>query len=183
MQIFTWPFPSFACMLSWVQLFATLWIVASFLFLSRQECRRGLPFPTPGGLPDPGIKPSSLESPALASRFFCHWATRELYTQCPFTVYKCILRLYTVKYTDIKYMVWWVLTIIYTQIVLCSVAQCVQLFVIPWDCSLPGSSVHGDSPGKNTGVGCHALLQRIFPTQWSNPGLPHCRWILYHLSH
>ena len=48
--------------------------------------------------------------------------------------------------------------------------------------SPPGSSVHGDSPGKNTGVGCHALLQGIFPTQGSNPGLPHCRQILYHLS-
>ena len=32
-----------------------------------------------------------------------------------------------------------------------------------------------DSPGKNTGVGCHFLLQGIFPTQESNPGLPHCR--------
>ena len=49
--------------------------------------------------------------------------------------------------------------------------------------SLPGSSVHGDSPGKNTGVGCHALLQGIVPTQGSNPGLPHCRRILHHLSH
>ena len=37
----------------------------------------------------------------------------------------------------------------------------------------PGSSVHGDSPGKNTGVGCHALLQWIFLTQGSKPGLPH----------
>ena len=35
----------------------------------------------------------------------------------------------------------------------------------PMDCSTPGSSVHGDSPGKNTGVGCHAFLQGIFPTQ------------------
>ena len=33
------------------------------------------------------------------------------------------------------------------------------------DCSPPGSSVHGDSPGNNTGVGCHALLQGLFPTQ------------------
>ena len=49
-------------------------------------------------------------------------------------------------------------------------------------CRLPGSSVHGDSPGKNTGVGCCALLQVIFPTLGSNPGLPHCRWILYQLS-
>ena len=51
------------------------------------------------------------------------------------------------------------------------------------DCSLPGSSVHGDSPGKNTGVGCHFLFQGIFPTQGTNPGLPHCRKMLYHLSH
>ena len=35
-------------------------------------------------------------------------------------------------------------------------------------CGLPGSSVHGDSPGKNTGMGCHALLQGIFPTQGLN---------------
>jgi len=40
-----------------------------------------------------------------------------------------------------------------------------------------------DSPGKNTGVGCHVLLQGIFPTQGLNPDLPHCGWILYHLSH
>ena len=45
----------------------------------------------------------------------------------------------------------------------------------PMDCSPPGSSVHGDSPGKNTGVGCHALLQGIFPTQGLNSGLQHCR--------
>ena len=41
----------------------------------------------------------------------------------------------------------------------------------PMDCSLPSSSVHGDSPGKNTGVGCHFLLQRIFLTQGSRPSL------------
>ena len=38
-------------------------------------------------------------------------------------------------------------------------------------CSPPDSSAHGDSPDKNTGVGYHALLQGIFPTQGSNPGL------------
>ena len=53
----------------------------------------------------------------------------------------------------------------------------------PMDCSLPGSSVHGDSPGKNTGVGCHFLLQYIFPIQESNPGLLHCRQTLYRLSY
>jgi len=50
------------------------------------------------------------------------------------------------------------------------------------DCVPPRSSVYGDSPGKNTGVGCHYIIQGSFPTQGSNPGLPHCRRILYHLS-
>ena len=40
-----------------------------------------------------------------------------------------------------------------------------------------------DSAGQNTGVGSRSLLQGIFPTQGSNPGLPHCRQILYQLSH
>ena len=51
------------------------------------------------------------------------------------------------------------------------------------DCS---SSVHGDSPGKNTGVGCHFFLQGIFPTQGSNwhlVDLLHCRRVLYSLLH
>ena len=65
----------------------------------------------------------------------------------------------------------------------CLVAQSCPTLGDPTDCSLPGSSVHGDSPGNNTGVDCYALLQRIFPTQGSNPGLLHCRWILYWLRH
>ena len=44
-------------------------------------------------------------------------------------------------------------------------------------------TVQGESLGKSTGVGCHALLQGIFPTQASNPGLPNWRQILYHVSH
>ena len=43
----------------------------------------------------------------------------------------------------------------------------------PMDCSLLGSSVHGDSLGKNTGVGCHDLLQGIFPTQGLQTRLLH----------
>jgi len=68
-------------------------------------------------------------------------------------------------------------------LVLCLVAQLRPTLCDTMDCSPPGSSVHRDSPGKNTGVGCHALLQGIFPTQGSNPGLSRCRQILYHLSH
>ena len=63
--------------------------------------------------------------------------------------------------------------------VLCLVIQLCLTLCCPMDCTLPGSSVHGDFPGKNTGVSCHALLQGIFPIQGSNPGLPLCRQILY----
>ena len=40
-----------------------------------------------------------------------------------------------------------------------------------------------NSPGQHTGVGSCSLLQGVFPIQGSNPGLLHCRWILYQLSH
>ena len=66
--------------------------------------------------------------------------------------------------------------------VMCLVIQSCPTLCDPTDCSPPGSSVHGDFPGKKTGVGCRALLQRIFTTQGSNPGLPHCKWILYQLG-
>ena len=59
---------------SHVQLFATLWIVTwqtpLSMGFSRQEYWGGLPFPTPGNLPEPQIEPMYLISPALASRFF-----------------------------------------------------------------------------------------------------------------
>ena len=64
----------------------------------------------------------------------------------------------------------------------CLVAQLCLTLYDPMDCNPSGSSVHGDSPGKNTGVGSHALLHGIFPTQESNPGLPHSEQILYCLS-
>ena len=62
------------CVLSHVQLFATLWTVARQAPLpmefSRQEYWTGLPFPTPGDLPHPGTDPSCLVSPALVGIFF-----------------------------------------------------------------------------------------------------------------
>ena len=65
----------------------------------------------------------------------------------------------------------------------CSVPQSCPTLCDPMDCSPPGSSVHRDSPGKNIGVGCHTLLQGIFPIQGLNSGLPRGRQILYPLSH
>jgi len=62
-----------------------------------------------------------------------------------------------------------------TSMCVCLVTQSCPALCDPMDNSPPGFSVHG--------VGCHALLQEIFPTQGSNSGLQHCRWILYRLSH
>ena len=53
----------------------------------------------------------------------------------------------------------------------------------PMVCNPPGSFEHEIFPGENAGLGCHFLLQRIFPTQGSNPGLLRCRQMLYRLSH
>ena len=81
-----------ACLLSHfscVALFVTLWTESLQAPLSmgfpRQEYWSGLPFPSPGDLPNPGIEPTSLRSPALAGRFFTTSATWE--AQIAETVY------------------------------------------------------------------------------------------------
>ena len=58
----------------------------------------------------------------------------------------------------------------------------VRLFAAPWIIIYHTSPSMG-FPGKSTRVGCHFLLQGIFLTQGSNPGLPHCRQTLYHLNY
>ena len=63
------------------------------------------------------------------------------------------------------------------------VAQLCLILCDPMDWSLTKFLRPWDFPGKNTGLGCHFLLQGIFLTQGSNPGLLHCRKILYHLSY
>ena len=62
---------------------------------------------------------------------------------------------------------------------LCLVAQPCPTLCDPVGCSLPGSSILGDSPGKSTGVGCHALLQGS-PQSRDQTQVP---WVLYHLNH
>ena len=61
------------------------------------------------------------------------------------------------------------------------VAQSCLTLCNPKDCNSPGSCLW-NSLGKNTGVDSHVLLQGIIPIQGSNPGLPHCRQILYNLA-
>ena len=129
--------------------FATPWAVTHqtplFLGFLRQEYWSGLPFPSPGDLPDPGIKPTSP-----------HWQADLL----------LLSHQGSSGYVDV-----------------CLVTQFCLTLGNPKDCSLPGSSANGYSPGKNNGVGCHAFLQGIFPTQELNPGLPHCQHILCCLSY
>ena len=88
----------------------------------------------------------------------------------------------------IRAMLYWVASLwgcicAYTCAVLCLVAQSCSTLCKPMDYSSPGFSVHGNSPGERTGVVCHALLQGIFRTKRSNPGLLHRKQILYCLSH
>ena len=63
------------------------------------------------------------------------------------------------------------------------VAQSFPTLCNPMDSSLPQASLSMGFSRQEAGVGCHFLLQGIFPTQGSNPGLSHCRQTLYHLSH
>ena len=98
-------------------------------------------------------------------------------------IYICI-QIYIYLYIHLYIYVY-----LYTYIHMCACAMSLQSCLTlcnPMYSSPPGSSVHRDSPGKNTGVGCQALLQGIFPIQGSNPyllRLLHFRWILYLLSH
>ena len=64
----------------------------------------------------------------------------------------------------------------------CQLLSWVQLFVTPWTLAHQ-ASLSMNSPGKNTGMGCHFLLQGIFLIQGLNLSLLRCRQILYHLNH
>ena len=67
--------------------------------------------------------------------------------------------------------------------VLCLVTQLCLTLWDPMDCSPPGSSVHGILQARTLEWVAMPFSRGIFPTQGLNPGLPHCRWILYCLSH
>ena len=114
---------------------------------SRQEYWSGLPFPTPGDLPDSG-------SPALIDRFLI---------------------------TEPKYAKGGAALLMHEKTINLNESE---------SCSIVSNPLqpHGlyspwNSPGQNTGVGSLSLLQGIFSTQGLNPGLLHCRQILYQLSY
>ena len=74
------------------------------------------------------------------------------------------------------------LTCLYKSLSVKSLSRA-RLFATPWTVACTKILRPWGFQGKRTGVGCHFLLQGIFPTQGSNPGLSPCRQMLYHLSH
>ena len=145
--------------LSRVQLFAIPWTVAHqaplSMGFSRQEYWSGLSFPSPGGLPNPGMEPRSpaLQADALTSE-----------SPGMFSVHG-ILQAKVLEWASIPF------SKSESRSVVSDSLQPHGLYS-PWN-----------SPGQNTGVGDLSLLQGIFPIQGLNPRLSHCRWILYQLSH
>ena len=156
-------------------------------------------------VPWPGIKPAP---PTVEAWHLNHWTTREvpvfallIATESELVTELGIPGCFVLLYIQQKswrgkqdlFSITWVLVnrtnihltnqpIICVCVCVC-VLSCfsrVWLFATLMDCSPPGSSVHRDSLGKNTGMGYHALLQGIFPTQGSSPHRLHYRWILYH---
>ena len=75
------------------------------------------------------------------------------------------------------------LVLFHTALGVCLVAQLCPTLYSPVDCSPPGSSVCGVLQTRRLEWVAMPSSKGIFPTQGSNPGLPHCRWILYCLSH
>ena len=147
---------------------------------SRQEYWSGLPLPSPGDLPDPGIKPRSpaLQADALRS---------EPPGQSKVKLLSCV-RLFATPWTAARQAP---LSMGILQ------ARILQWVVISLSRGSSNPRIESRSPAvqvdslpseprgkpKNTGVGSLSLIQGIFPTQESNWGLLHCRWILYQLSH
>ena len=110
--------------------------------------------------------------------------TMYIYNIHIYNIYTCMhiyaIYIHIYRYIHVYiYMYTYTTYIQYTHVCVCLVVQSCLTFCNSIDCSPPGSSVHGDFQGKNTGVNCYALLQAIFPSQGQNPGLLHCRWILY----
>ena len=118
------------------------------------------------------IKQSQVSSLAVVSflKSGCHLESNNSHLES--TIFSCnLLSPFYISGTDMY------LTRVCVCVCVCACVLGAQLCLTvfnPMDCSPPGSSVHGDSPGKNAGVGFHALLQGIFPTQGSNPGPPDC---------
>ena len=123
---------------------------------SRPEYWSGQPFPSPGDLPNPGIKPKSPSLQADSLPAYPQGKPKN-------------------TGVDSLFLLQWIFL---TQESNWGLLHCRQIFFF----FLP-TELSGNSAGQNTGVSSLSLLQGIFPTQGSNRGLPYCGRILYQLSH
>ena len=166
-----------ACTLSGfsrVWLYATLWTAAHQAPLStgfsRQEYWSGLPFPFPAALILDSLK--SRECHPTLSGLLPHLVHCNGYCKQPPQAYQ------NEQFSAP------VLSYPSTVLMRAYISMSRPTLCDPTDSASPGSSVHGDSRGKNTVVGCHAFLQGVFPTQRSKLCLTssawQCRWIFYH---
>ena len=99
----------------------------------------------------------------IAGRFPTNWAAREALARCNTEHINEVFMVFKEKESESE--------VTQSCLTLCDPMDC-SLLLRPWD-----------FPGKSTRVGCHFLFQGIFPTQGSNPGLRHCKQMLYSLSH
>ena len=182
---------------------------------SRQEYQRGLPFPSPGDLPNPGIEPGStaLQAGYLPTEppgkpihtlvfYFKEYFTKYSYTQIVSHMYKYISKFSALKNILLSFIIsrsspigpstpvgkihiyeWLHQGVWQINFFVCFRYSVMSNFLQPHGLQPSRLVCPWDFPGKNTGVDCLSLLQEIFPTQGSNPGLLHCRQILYLLSH
>ena len=143
------------------------WTVAHQASLSmeffRQEYWSGYPFPSPGDLPGPGIKPKSLALPA-------DFLSSEPSGKHFFSILGCSTFNVVERFKPPLSSVQFSHSVVSDSLRPHGLSP--TRLLCPWD-----------FPGNSTGVDCHFRLQRIFPTQGSNLGLPHCKQILYRLSH
>ena len=138
------------------RLFATPWTIVHqaplSMGFSRQESWSGLPFPSPGDLPNPGIGAGSPASPALADRFFTTSTAWEalhmyIYTCKRLSTQREHVHIYIYIYTHTHtHMLIYMHTYIYIYICMC--VLCTQMLqscltLRPFDCSPPSFSVHG----------------------------------------
>ena len=138
---------------------ATPWTVANQAPLSmeffRQEYWIGLPFPSPGDLPDPGIKP---RSPALHADALLSEPPGKPLPRLQLVKYVRLHTLLRIHQCSSSHWQWkWSVTCSLVSDSLRSQGLKPARLLCPWN-----------FPGKNTGVGCHFLLQRILPTLRSN---------------
>ena len=159
----------------WLSKFCpTLWILqARILGHSRRE---RLPFPSPGDLPNPGIKTRSptLQADSLPAE---SQGKPKNTGVCSVSLLQWIFLTPGVEPGSPAWQVGSLPT---------ELSEKPQIESHPFTSnSLQPHGLYSpwNSPGQNTGVGSISLLQGIFPTQGLNPGLLHCRWILYQLSH